>query len=194
VVASASIGAFGGAKVSLRKSMHNPSVFYEYYEGPSPYLTYGLAILAGGGAILIPRFGSEVISALVIYGVLALLFSFFWPKEGWQWGLWLCLPLLIMSGYKSLMAGGMSPLATDAQLIVMALPAAGVGAFLGSRLSFRKEKTFKQQPYVPGSRSGTLGLGESLPTPRHSSELHANGHRKTGHEKRKGERDSRQRA
>ena len=41
----------------------------------------------------------EVLMGGAIYGSLGALFGYWWPSGRWRWGLWVCLPVIIITGF-----------------------------------------------------------------------------------------------
>lgn len=109
-------------------------------EVKSPQYAYALVILCGGIAFSISQLGAPV-AYWLCYALLAALFGSIWPQGTWQWGGWLCLPIIILIGFDLFVSGSSNGLLTNGLILAKALPSACLGAYLGSTLSPRKLAT-----------------------------------------------------
>ena len=92
-------GFYGGRWSFRRVEVANAYSWRDARSSTQQYI-HVLAIVTGGIIVLAPRIGPEILSAFLIYSVLAALFGFIWPNDGWQWGIWISLPLVMLTGYK----------------------------------------------------------------------------------------------
>jgi uncharacterized protein len=109
-------------------------------EEKSPQYAYALVILSGGLAFAVSQLGAPLPYWLV-YALLAALFGSIWPHGSWQWGGWLCLPILLLLCFDFFVTGSASGLLNNAMILAKALPSACLGAYVGSKLSVRKLAT-----------------------------------------------------
>lgn len=115
----------------------------------SPQYAYALVILSGGVAFIAPQLGAPI-DGWLIYALLAALFSFIWPYKAWQWACWLCLPLILLICSDMLITGIFSGIFRNLPILVRVLPSAFLGAYVGSKLSFRK--VAKRSSYIHESK------------------------------------------
>jgi ankyrin repeat protein len=107
-------------------------------ERESPQYAYSLAILIGGIAFAVSQLRAPVVIWLLSYALLAALFASVWPYRALQWGGWLCLPIILLICFDVFVTGSTSGLLSNGKILVKALPAACLGAYLGSKLSIRE--------------------------------------------------------
>ncbi|HEX8747103.1 MAG TPA: ankyrin repeat domain-containing protein [Pyrinomonadaceae bacterium] len=114
------------------------SAYYDSIpEAKSPQYAYTLAILSGGIAFFIAQFG-DTAAFWLSYVLLAALFASIWPHSAWQWAGWLCLPILLLTLFDLLITRSSYRFLFDVMMFAKALPLAGLGVYVGSKLSIRK--------------------------------------------------------
>lgn len=106
-------------------------------EAKSPQYAYALVILSGGLAFAASQLGTPI-AYWLFYAMLAALFGSIWPYGTWQWGAWLCLPIILLIGFDLFVSGSASGLLNNGMILAKALPSACLGAYVGSKLSVRK--------------------------------------------------------
>lgn len=111
--------------------------YFTALEGKSPQYAYALVILSGGLAFAVSQLGAPI-AYWLFYAILAALFGSIWPNGTWQWGGWLCLPIVLLVGFDVFVTGSINALLNNGLILAKALPAACLGAYLGSKLSVRK--------------------------------------------------------
>jgi hypothetical protein len=119
-------------KLNMAKTHSNTIVVVEF-----PQYVYGLAILGGGMAFSITQLGYQIFPWLV-YALLAALFASIWPGKALHWGGWLCLPIFLLIFLDLFTTGSITALLRNGTILARALPAACLGAYIGSKLSVRK--------------------------------------------------------
>lgn len=106
-------------------------------EAKSPQYAYALVILSGGIAFSVSQLGTPI-AYWLFYALLAALFGSIWPYGTWQWGGWLCLPILLLIGFDVFVSGSVNGLLSNGMILAKALPSACLGSYIGSKLSVRK--------------------------------------------------------
>lgn len=107
------------------------------FQGESPQYAYALAVLSGGVAFISSQVRSPI-AVWLSYAVLAALFGSIWPYRVMQWGIWLCLPIVLLIFFDVMATGSINALLSNGMILVKALPSACLGAYVGSKLSVRK--------------------------------------------------------
>lgn len=115
-------------------------------------------MLSGGVAFIAPQFGAPI-DTWLFYGLLALLFSSIWPYKSWQWVVWLCLPIVLLFCFDIIITGTKIGLLRDVPILAKVLPAACLGAFLGTKLSVRRIANLLAPSQVSRRRVSNNGKG-----------------------------------
>jgi len=97
-----------------------------------------LALIFGGIALFLPIFGPRFSYMFINFLVFGAILGFVWPERGWQWGVWLAIPALVLG--VSTIVQNQSPDAIPGvlTLIAQAVIAGALTGWLGSKLSPRR--------------------------------------------------------
>jgi ankyrin repeat protein/uncharacterized protein YbdZ (MbtH family) len=106
-------------------------------QGEFPQYAYALAILTGGIVFMVAQMGAPLVACWASYALLGTLLGSVWPRGGLQWGVWLCLPIILMICFEVVLTWSLGGLWGYGIILGQALGCACVGAYLGSRLSRR---------------------------------------------------------
>ena len=127
-------------------------------EGRSPQYAYALVVLSGGLAFSSSQFDAPL-PYWLCYALLAALFGSVWPYGTWQWGGWLCLPIVLLIGFDLFVTGSIGGLLNYGRILAKAFPAACLGAYVGSKLSVRKVANRLVDARASKKRSHSNGNG-----------------------------------
>jgi peptidoglycan/LPS O-acetylase OafA/YrhL len=98
-------------------------------------LPYIIAIIAGLISPLIPDMGIYPIPIAAWFFISGSLLGYLSPKESWRWGIWLCGPILALTGLSVLFAGNIDIfLKKDLPLLLLAFLLACLGSLIFSRI------------------------------------------------------------
>ena len=104
-------------------------------------LPYIIAIIAGLISPVIPNTDIYPIPIGVYFFLCGSLLGFFSPKESWRWGIWLCGPILALTGLSVLFAGNIDIfLEKDLPLFALVFLLATLGSFIFSRIKNSQTK------------------------------------------------------
>lgn len=132
------------------------------HKAETPQYAYALAILSGGISIIVPQLGVPV-PTWFSYLLLAALFGSIWPTKALQWGIWLCLPIVLLMFIDIVVAGNIvGVLLSSGIMLAKAVVSACTGAYVGSKLSVRKFHLSKRE--VRRNRSQSNGHA-TIPRP-----------------------------
>jgi len=107
----------------------------------NPKLPYIIAIIVGLLSPAIPDMGIYPIPIAIYFFISGSLMGLLSPKESWRWGIWLCGPILVLTGLSVLFAGNIDMfLKKDIPLLLLAFLLACLGAFIFSRIRNRQTK------------------------------------------------------
>jgi peptidoglycan/LPS O-acetylase OafA/YrhL len=107
----------------------------------NPKISYIIAIIVGLLSPAIPDTGIYPIPIALYFFISGSLMGLLSPKESWRWGIWLCGPIMILSGLSVLFAGNIDMfLKKDIPLLLLAFLLASLGAFIFSRIRNRQTK------------------------------------------------------
>lgn len=102
-----------------------------------PQYAYALAIFGGGIGYLLPQAGVSI-STWQSYFLLALLFGSIWPTKALHWAAWICLPMGMLVFVEYFTSWNLVVILSNVFVIIKALAAASLGAYIGTILSVRK--------------------------------------------------------
>jgi hypothetical protein len=105
-------------------------------QGEFPQYAYALAILTGGIVFMVSQMGAPV-AAWASYVLLGTLLGFIWPRGGLQWGVWLCLPIILLICFEVVLSWSLGGLWGYGIILGQALIFACLGAYAGAKLSTR---------------------------------------------------------
>ncbi len=75
----------------------------------------------------------------IVLFIVGLILGFVWPEKSWRWGVWICVPIILLVGLSVLFAGNVDAfLKKDLPVMLVAFVASCVGGFLGARFKQRK--------------------------------------------------------
>ena len=75
----------------------------------------------------------------IVFLAIGLVFGLAWPWKSWRWGLWICAPLVILLMLSVAFAGNVTAfLKYDLSIVLISLPAACLGSFIGAWLRKRR--------------------------------------------------------
>jgi hypothetical protein len=97
-----------------------------------------LALVFGGIALLLPVFGPRFSHLFFNFLVFGAILGFFWPERGWQWGLWLAIPALVLGLSSIVQSQGIGALPDIIMLSGQAVIAGALTGWLGSKFSPRR--------------------------------------------------------
>ncbi len=108
----------------------------------NPKIPYIIAIIAGLISPAIPHMGLyPMIPIAVYFFIIGSLMGLLSPKQSWRWGIWLCGPILVLTGLSVLFAGNIDIfLKKDIPLLLLAFLLASLGALIFSRIKKRQTK------------------------------------------------------
>ncbi len=109
-------------------------------------LPFILAIFFGLTIPLIPEMEPYPFVLGLVYFVGGSLFGFFWPNESWRWGVWIVGPMIFFLLLSVAFAGQVEVfLKKDLPVLLMAIVAACLGAFLFAKFKLNRRKVFEKQ-------------------------------------------------
>lgn len=107
----------------------------------NPKLPYIIAIIVGLLSPAIPDMGIYPIPIAVYFFISGSLMGLLSPKESWRWGIWLCAPILALTGLSVLFAGNIEIfMKKDLPVLLLTFLLASLGALIFSRIKKRKTK------------------------------------------------------
>jgi ankyrin repeat protein len=105
-------------------------------QGEFPQYAYALAILTGGIVFMVFQMGAPLV-AWASYALFGTLLGFIWPRGRLQWGVWLCLPIILLICFDVVLSWSLGGLWGYAIVLGESLIFACLGAYVGSKLSLR---------------------------------------------------------
>ena len=97
-----------------------------------------LAIFLGGLAFYAPQFSAHLSRPYLNFFIAGAILGFFWPERGWQWGLWIAIPLATLGLINLANSMSMAVITDTAMSVGQAVAAGAVPGWLGSRYSPRR--------------------------------------------------------
>ena len=97
-----------------------------------------LALIFGGIALFLPIFGFRFSYLFINFLVFGAILGFLWPERGWQWGLWLAIPSLVMGLTTIVQNQALETVPIVLSVIAQAFIAGAVTGWLGSKISPRR--------------------------------------------------------
>lgn len=138
------------------------SAYSDYIlEGKTPQYAYALVILSGGIAFVASQLGAPI-AAWLSFALLAACYGSIWPDKAWQWGVWLCLPIILLICSDLIVTGSTFGLLSNGPIFVKVLPSAFFGAYVGSKLSVRKLGNLFSPGHVSRKRVSSGGAQTGL--------------------------------
>ncbi|MES2649084.1 MAG: hypothetical protein V4717_19560 [Bacteroidota bacterium] len=109
-------------------------------------LPYILAIFFGLIVPFMPQMEPYPFVLGLVYFVGGSLFGFFWPKASWRWGVWIMGPMIFFLLLSVAFAGQVEVfLKKDLPVLIMAIVATCLGAFLFARFKQSRRKFTEEQ-------------------------------------------------
>ena len=107
----------------------------------NPKLPYIFAIIAGLISPVIPGMGIYPFPIAAFFFISGSLLGYLSPKKSWRWGIWLCGPILALTGLSVLFAGNIEVfLKKDLSVLLLAFLLASMGALVFSRIKTGQTK------------------------------------------------------
>ncbi len=97
-----------------------------------------LAIVLGGLAIFLPQLSPYLAYLFINFFVAGAILGFFWPERGWQWGLWLAIPSVIVGLISLIETHSIGDVTGTAIAGGQAVVAGSLMGWLGSKFSPRR--------------------------------------------------------
>jgi hypothetical protein len=97
-----------------------------------------LALIFGGIALFLPVFGPGFSYMFINFLVFGAILGFLWPERGWQWGVWLAIPALVLGLSTIVQTQGFGVIPTVIELTAQAIIAGALTGWLGSKFSPRR--------------------------------------------------------
>jgi hypothetical protein len=96
-------------------------------------IVYVAAMLAGLGGMAGGAWGLFIFG--VLYFIIGGIFGFYWPREGWRWGIYISLPIIGLIGISILFSGLGGDIKGDLLLMLTLLAGSTAGSFAGSLMA-----------------------------------------------------------
>jgi ankyrin repeat protein len=132
-------------------------------QGEFPQYAYALAILTGGIVFMVSQMGAPLV-AWASYALIGALLGFIWPRGGLQWGVWLCLPIILLICFDVVLTWSLGGLLGYVIILGQALGCACLGAYLGSRL-YRRNVTNRSANKRVKRKRASVAVKDAQPLP-----------------------------
>jgi len=104
-----------------------------------------LAIILGLAMPFISEMEPFPIILGILYFICGSLFGYFWPKESWQWGIWITGPMIVLILLSVLFAGQVEIfLKKDFPILLLAIISSCLGSFLLAGFKNKRTKEIKK--------------------------------------------------